>query len=429
MAVTPDQKMVGQDAYWDKYAISRVTIGFIIQTLNMYVRNTITRGCVALISEAGEGKSQAVHQVARQTGYRVVDLRTAFFSLMSGGIPQKAEGGFFQIAVPDYMPKPGEKCILFFDEINQGQQHAIAMFFALLEDRLFFNYTLPKDCLIVCAMNPANAGYMVTKMETLKAFNRRLVKFYMYTPYGDWEKHAVTPAFHFSDGMVKPCHPWVLKYLNTNRPALYDKAAADKGQQFPCPATWQTVSRMLYALETEKNGMGAPMEMHSEFARALISGSIGTVHAKGLCDYIENNEIRISPEEILEKYKPKSGIRKKVMDLAKEPGGGVPDLSQTVASYLFDHKPSPELIAPCLALFWADLPEELAQGFYSQLSAAAADGDELVKKSNIDYMMALTKQLMNEEPYVEVNRRLHQSHDSFERKLKGREAVKDPMAA
>jgi hypothetical protein len=264
---------------------------------------------------------------------------------------------------------------------------------------------------------------MVSKLETNIMLNRRLKKFFVYTPYAEWEKHAKSEDFHFSDGMKKPCHPWVLKYLNTNRSALYDAAAADKGQQFPCPATWQTVSLDLYELEQDQ------IPLFEDEAEDIISGSIGSVHAKGLCAYIKDNELRISPEEILEKYKPNSRLRKRVQELAKEAGGGIPDLSETVAAFIFDNKPEPANVASSLALFWADLPEELAQGFYSQLGAASQAGDEASKKDNVQYMMRLTKALMNEDAYLEVNARLHQAHDKFEQALKGKGAGKNPLAA
>lgn len=411
----------GHETYWDKYAIPYTPIGRVATILDLFIKTKRHRGVILMISDAGVGKTQMIHQVARANDARVVDLRTANFPLMSAGVPQRAEDGFFKVAVPDFMPRPGEKAILFFDEINQGQAHAIAMFFSLIEDRVLFNYTLPDDVIIVAAMNPATAQYMVTKLESNRAVNRRVKKFYVHTTFGDWEKHAKTPEFHHTDGLQKCCHPWVLKYLNTSRGSLYDHTVAEKNQQFPCPATWQTISLDLYQLEAEK------IPLDGEVSEMLVASSIGNIHAKGLIQYIHDNEVRISPEEILEKYKPKCKLRTRVQELVKEAGGGIPDLCDNVAQYLFDHHPNPDLVSSGLALFWSDLPEELAQGFYTQMGAAAQSGDEANRKENIQYMMKLTKALQNEEPYADVNARLHMAHDNFERSLKGGKTVRDPM--
>lgn len=421
--MSTEQKAVGTEAYYEKYNIPRVTIANASKVLEQMLIHKIRRGAICLISEAGEGKSQSIRQIARKHGYRVVDLRTAHFSLMGGGIPQKGENGRFQIAVPDYMPKKGEKCILLFDEINQGQSHAISMFFSLLEDRALFDYELPEECIVVAAMNPANAGYQVTKLESLKAFNRRMLKFFVHTPYGDWVTHAKTDEFHYSDGLKKPCHPWILKYLQTNRAAIYMKVEAEKGQQFACPATWQTVSRLMYMLETDK------MPLHSEYSRALLGASIGMTTAKGLCDYIENNEVRLDPEDVLSKYKPKSKLREKILELAKSPGGGVPDLMDNLAKHLFDQKPEPATIGPQLALFWSDLASELATSFYTLLSSAAKEGDDGEVAKNRKYMVELTHALMSEECYQEVNTKITAGFRGFAGRLSGgKDATPDPMS-
>ena len=425
MAKKEEEVKVGTDQYWEKYAIPRMPISSALRALEQLLVNNIRRGCLCLISEAGEGKSQGVRQVARKCGYRVVDLRTAHFSMMGGGIPQRAESGgeFFKIAVPDYMPKKGEKCILLFDEINQGQSHAISMFFSLLEDRSLYNYELPDDCLVVAAMNPANAGYQVTKLESLRAFNRRMFKIYLYTPFPDWVAHAETAAFHHSDGLEKPCHPSILGYLQTNMAAIYGKVEAEKGQQFPCPATWQTVSRLLYMFEQNKSSL------HSEYARQFISASIGTVTAKGLCDFIENRDVRLDPEVVLGKYRPKSEMRTRIMALSTTPGGGVPDLMENMAGYLFTHKPSASGTAPPLALLWADMPAELGMGFYMQLNSAKSVGDETARKLNEEYLRNLTIALMSEKPYQRMNEILNSGHATGKKNLEGgaEETTPDPL--
>jgi hypothetical protein len=413
------------EAYWDKYGIPVMTLGEALSNIDISIRRNQTRGAVVLISEAGEGKSQGIRQLARKHKRRVVDIRTAQFNLMGAGIPQRAneETGMFDIAVPSYMPKEGEKAILLFDEINQGQPHAIAMFFQLLEDRRIYDYEIPNDCIIVGLMNPGAGAYAVSRIESNPAINRRLMKAYVKSDFSEWRRHAESKDFHYSDFPEtdgKPCHSWVLKFLIADSKALSTPAERDMGKQFCCPATWQTVSLSLYNLEAEG------INLTEDRAEKRVAMTIGTVMARSLANYIRDNAVKVSPHEILVDYKPKSALRKRVLQMQKEPGGDYNSLIENVANNLFFEKLPPVDIAANFALFWCDMPNELASGFYTMLHAASKSGNEA---ENNEYMKALTTNLINEPKYNEVNERLNKAHDSFDADLKGAKDKKkfDPM--
>lgn len=427
---------VSQEQYWEKHGMPRMSLHRALAQLELSLKRNQTRGVLCLVSDAGWGKSQSINGIARKHGYRVVDVRTSQFTLLSAGVPQRVQEGkkTFEIAVPDLFPTdPDEKVVFLFDEINQGQEHAVSMFFQLLEDRRYLSYQLPKRAIIVALMNPSTANYKVSKIETNAAFRRRIKFVYVYLTYEEWVKHAKTEDFHHSDEvwneaaqrfepMKKACHPWVLKYLGTARNMLYTAKERDTNQQFACPATWQTVSLDLWNMDAEK------IELNSEFAEERVASSIGVHNAKNFIDYIRNNEIRIAPEEILEKYTPKSKLREKVRELMTAPGGGIADLAENLARYLFESKPDPAAVAPRLALFWSDLPDDWAQAFYGYLGTATHEGGGDSKAANIKYMQALTTSLTNEEGYAAVNARLNRSHDAYATALKGGKTAKDPMA-
>lgn len=411
------------EAYWDRYGIPRMTIVQALAQIEISIVNNQTRGVWCLISEAGEGKSQGLHQLARKYNRRVVDIRTSQFSMIGAGVPQRADDtGHFKIAIPNDYPKEGEKCILLFDEINQGQQHAIALFFKFLEDRGIYDYVLPKDCIIVALMNPSTAGYNVTKIETNSAFNRRLMKVYVYNTFTDWKKHAQTEDFHYSDGLKRPCHPMVVRLLTATPAMLYTAKDRDGNKQFCCPATWQTVSLSLYNLEAAK------VELHSEEAEARIAASINTVNAKTLCEFIKNNEIIISPEEVLFKYKAKSKLRDRTQALQKEAGGEYTRLVEDVAQYIFRERPAADTIAAQLTKFWHDMPVEQAQPFYQMLDAACQAHGGIGDPRNLQYMQALTIACRGYPEWKEINDRINRIHNEMEQKVHGREASKDPMA-
>jgi len=423
MSNAGQDKVVQGEAYWDRYGIPRITLAEALWQIDLSIAQEQTRGVWCLVSEAGEGKSQGIHQLARKHKRRVVDIRTSQFSMIGAGVPQRAdESGHFKIAIPNDYPKKGEKCILIFDEINQGQQHAIALFFKFLEDRGIYDYTLPDDCVIVALMNPSTAGYNVTKIETNSAFNRRLMKAYVYNTFSDWKKHAVTNDFHFTDGLEKPCHQMVTRLLTATPAMLYTAKDRDGNKQFACPATWQTVSLSLYNLEAAK------VDLTSEKAEMRIAASINTVNAKTLVEFIKNNEIIISPEEVLYKYKAKSKLRERTQALQKEPGGEYTRLVEEVAQFIFRERPDAEIIAPQLVQFWHDMPVEQAQPFYQMLDSACAAHGGIQEPRNLQYMQALTVAARAYPQWKEINDRINRIHDEIEKKIHGRGGkANDPM--
>ena len=410
------------EAYWDKYGMPRIPLSEGLWHIEMSLKHEQTRGVILLVSEAGEGKSQGIAQLARRYDRRLVDIRTAQLTHIGCGVPQRAdETGHFEVAVPANWPHEDEKCILLFDEYNQGQYHALSLVFQMLEDRGIYNYKLPKDCLIVLLMNPSTANYTVTKIETNPAINRRVKKFYVYNTYEDWKRHAKTTAFHYTDGLEKPCHRWVMDFLETTPVMLYTMRDRDTYKQFCCPATWQTVSLDLYNMDTEGEDLG------SAKVENRIAATINPVNAKALCDYIRNNAIRIMPRDILEKYEAKSAQRKMVNKMIKQASGDLANLVENVANYLFDQKPECSLVAPQLCLFWSDLPDEMSQAFYNMLGSAAESGKGGTSHENVEYMTKLTLELQTNPLWDKINERNQSHHDKFERGLNNTEEMPDPM--
>lgn len=380
-----------QEAYWEKAGIPRVALSEALWQIETSITTRQTRGVWCLISEAGEGKSQSVNALLKRHGYRVVDIRTAQLTHVGAGVPQRAVEGFFDYAVPADFPHKGEKAAIVFDEVNQGQPFAIALVFKMLEDRGLYGYTLPDDCPIILLMNPGTNAYNVSRIETNPAINRRIKKLYVYNTFSDWRKHAETDAFHpakdFPDGQARPCHPMVVSYLTAASNLLYAQAERDGGKQFACPATWQTVSHDLYALEEVKEDLTSKRTLNR------IAASINVVQAQGLVDFIKNQEILIGPMEILTNYKENSKLRKRVLALRGEGGGAYQSLTVKVADELFHSQPAVAEISDQLALFWADMPVEIRAPYFTQMRKAAANGGDVVPQANTSYMRELTEAL------------------------------------
>lgn len=410
--------------YWDRSDMPRVPLTEALANIDLAIRYNCTRGVYMLIGDAGVGKTQGIGALARKHGYRVVDIRTAQFGLMSAGVPQRAEGDHFRIAVPDSMPKKGEKAIILFDEVNQGSPQAIAMFFQLLEDRRLYNYELPEDTIIIGLMNPATADYSVSRIESNAALNRRLKKMYVYSTPASWREHARTDSFHYSDNMAKPCHPIIQRFIQATPSALYDEKARSLGKQFASPATWQTVSRDFYVLEAEG------VKLDSDRARNLIAATIGNTMADTLVGYVAKNETLVSAYEVLTKYKSGSKIRKAILDEMQNGGGEVLRLQAEVPRDLMQEKLPPHEVAENFALFVYDLGSvspARAQDLYSHLKLYALQGtpedpvDQATADKNREYMRELNMHLRNNPHY-------RATHDLFsELNAEPGEGVKDPQ--
>lgn len=405
--MNPNNNAAPVQTYWDRHDFPRVPLSEGIYYLEQSIRHKRKRGVILMVGEAGVGKSQAVRALARKYDYKVADIRMAQFGQLSAGVPQRAEGDHFKIAVPDNMPKPGEKTILLFEEPNQGPNAAIAMFFQLLEDRELYNYKLPEDTVIVALMNPATADYAVTRIENNAALNRRLKKFFVYSTFSDWLAHAKTNEFHHSDGLSKPCHPVIQRFLTATPSALYDEKARTLGKQYPAPATWQTASLDLYMLELDE------VPLISDRAKHLLASTIGNTMADTLVSYIAKNETLLSAVEILTNYSPRSKIRSVVLEELKNGGGEMARLQEEVPTYLIAEKPPVHEIADNFARFVADLAKSAparAEALYTHLRVVALEEAGGMVDQNREYMKELNVHLRNNQDYRSTHELFSQLH-------------------
>jgi hypothetical protein len=211
----------------------------------------------------------------------------------------------------------------------------------------------------------------------------------------------------------------VLSYLVAQPNVLYAHVERDGGKQFACPATWQTVSHDVYTLEA----LGESLV--SERTANRIASSINTVQAAGLVEYIRNNEVLISPDEVLRKYKPKSELRKRVIALQKDPGGAFQNLAQKVADELFHAHPEVHEVVDCLAQFWADMPIELRAPYFNQLRASATSPDKAQQDKHLEYMKKLTTALNKNPLWDKITQTSIQAETAGKEELEaGREAAK-----
>jgi hypothetical protein len=355
--------------YAQLYDIPQVTIAEAQEQLMISWEQRQHRGAFMLVGEAGMGKSQVVHQVARRVEARVCDIRTAHYGLMGAGIPSTKEAkiGFFKTLLPENFPDTTERAMVVFDELNQGLPHAISMFFSLIEDRRMFDYLLPKECMVVGMMNPATDKYQVTSIETNAALRRRLKWLYCIPSFEAWLPHARSDEFHWTDqealGEPRPCHPDVLAFMETFPKLIYDFDAQRVNKQYMCPATIQTISMDAYALEA------AGRSTTDRFAETRYASSVGIGVTKKLVDFMKDRSMTIKPLDVLLRYKKKArpGVRK----LVKKNREKLIELNGNVLEVLFADRPAVEKVAKNLVPFLADQPDEILTAVHTDLNTLA----------------------------------------------------------
>lgn len=127
----------------------------------------------------GIAKSYNVKKWAERNGFRLIDIRLAyleqpdFIGLPSFKLVEGKERTIYSL--PEFWPTKDEKCVLFFDEPNRGTNAIMNGMMQVLTDGRIHNYEVPKNCIIVAAINPEDGDYEVNTMDT--ALKDRFVPF------------------------------------------------------------------------------------------------------------------------------------------------------------------------------------------------------------------------------------------------------------
>ena len=132
-----------------------------------------------LIGSHGIGKSQAVAQFAKEHGYLFVDVRLGALADSGDltGLPEFVKDKLgnsiaTKFMQPDWLPKDGQKCLVFLDEVNRAKRDLLQAIFQLVLDRRIGQYNLPAESVIVAAMNPPTGDYTVTDVSDAAFMDR-----------------------------------------------------------------------------------------------------------------------------------------------------------------------------------------------------------------------------------------------------------------
>jgi hypothetical protein len=302
------------------------------------------------------------------------------------------DDGTYEFLLEKEMVDLPPEALVFLDEWNRADKSVIKAFFTLLEDReMHGKKVIPDGCQLVAAMNPSDGAYSVNEAEKDHAFRRRLSFVAVTVNPGVWLEYAQAQG---------EFHDHVVDFMKASPDSLYDIKLRDAGKAFPCPATWEKVSHLLKRTEEVRG------DLLGEGVRLSIAGHIGDAMGLNFDSFLRDRESIINPSDVIENYKPKSSIRRKVQKMVNGNRNDVLNkLCEGLSVTLLTSKPEPKQLAPKLALFMGDLQSDMAISLVvHKFNAAAEDvtgGDA--------YINALSKAMYTQPAYKKLFKQIAQA--------------------
>lgn len=292
-----------------------------------------------LVGSMGVGKSQIFAQLAKEKGYRLVDLRLAQMEACDLiGMPYRDANNRTQWAQPGWWPNADEKVIILLDELNRAPTDVRQAIFQLVLDRKLHTHTLPENCFVFAAVNPDNGEYQVETLD--KAMLRRFCVLTVTPDTDAWLAYAKANG-KVSDSLTE--------FISTNRGLLFTPEDF-KIEVKPTPDSYRMLDEML------KTNV-IPREHQSEIFRGMIGVEASTALIKWLdASYAKP----VSGTEIITAYS-------KVQAKLKKQGNAenyhtITDLSACLAEKKALDKPTIDN----LVTFMLDLPKESQTAFITK---------------------------------------------------------------
>ena len=213
---------------------------------------------VLLSGGAGISKSSIVLQLRRWLKIEDADASDIFLAQIQAeelaGMPYN-ENGTMKWTIPSILQ--GKK-FLFFDEPNMpGSKDKQAAMRQIILERKIHTYTIPKDCIILMAMNPAGDGYDVEDLDL--PMKTRVVTWDIVASVPDWLAWAEGAQIHEA----------IRAYIKLFPEMLYKEPK--EGKMAPCPRAWALIDPMvkrgLNDLDSYKNLLG--IEASTQFLKFL----------------------------------------------------------------------------------------------------------------------------------------------------------------
>ena len=208
----------------------------------------------------GSAKSMIAQQVAADTARTYVDVRALLLDPVDlRGIPWRDAADRTRWAPPAFLPPSDDagRWLINLEELPSAVPMVQAALYQLVLDRKCGEYELPDGASIIACGNRDADRAITHRMPTSLA--SRFVHIEIRVDQEDW------CAWAAANGIV----PEVLFFIQMRPELLHDFNPQSKEHAFPCPRTWEFVSKIV----ARRNGLDPSVE------RALFRGTVGEAAA------------------------------------------------------------------------------------------------------------------------------------------------------
>lgn len=205
--------------------------------------NVFQAGLVPYVqSSPGIGKSDIYRSIAKEANLKIIDVRLSQCSPEDlQGLPMRSEDGKKAMFAPfsmfpiegDPLPEGKDGWLILMDELSSATKSVQAAAYKLILDREVGVHKLHSNVVIGAAGNKLSDRAVVVAQST--ALQSRLVHFDLVVSKDDWIDWAINNNIDSR----------IIGYIQYKPSALHDFKPDHQDRTFPCPRTWNFVSKLI----------------------------------------------------------------------------------------------------------------------------------------------------------------------------------------
>tara|TARA_B100000929_G_scaffold108179_2_gene85747 strand:- start:7068 stop:8099 length:1032 start_codon:yes stop_codon:yes gene_type:complete len=261
-----------------------------IKELQAQLPIALEAGLVPIVlSSPGMGKSSLAKLLAKKFNLELIDIRLSYCDQTDlNGLPFPSKDHKRAQYLPvdmfplenDPLPEGKNGWLILFDELPSATPAVQVAAYKVLLDRYVGNHALHKNVFMMAAGNKATDNAVVHKIGT--AMQSRLIHYEMKENHEQWLEWAEENGIDYR----------VISYIRYMPNRLMDFNPDHNDHTFPCPRTWEFVSKALKV--TDRLGTKAPEDID-----LTIYGSIGENIGREFVSFLQIFKNLVTVEQIL----------------------------------------------------------------------------------------------------------------------------------
>lgn len=210
----------------------------------------------------GVGKSEAARTLAKRHNMELIDIRPAMMDPVELRGLQYIDQKRTANAIPDFLPATDStgRYLLVLEELVSAMPSMQVAMYQLVLDRRIGEYRLPPGAIVIGCGNREQDRGVVYRMPTPLA-SRFASHLELSPDVNEWKNWAIKAGIA----------PEVVFWMEYRPDALYDFDPRRKEPGFPCPRTWEFVSKFVQSRNGHSLSPGLELK--------ILRGCIGEEHA------------------------------------------------------------------------------------------------------------------------------------------------------